>query len=306
MASFSLSELHAEVRDTATRYAREVLAKHADAIDGGGPVPEAVAESLAELGFWGIATDEARGGAGFDALAYALVVEALATASPSVARRVAAHAGPALAGLARTDRDLEGLCAGEAFATYVAGLSPAPAALYVTAEGVAEEAELAPVDPMGHRGAGLARVRVGTVTPFTGGGDEPRAWHDLGLGALALGSARAAMDAAIAYAKERNQFGRPIADFQAIQWKIADGLTALEGAALLVMRAARSLDGTDAALARAVATRAGLVATDHALQIHGGYGYTREYPVERHLRSVRMVGGVDAARARVAAARAVS
>ena len=301
MTSFALPELHTEVRETALRFAREVLAKHAEPIDGGEPVPDAIAGQLAELGFWGIATDESRGGVGFDALAYALVIEALATGSPSVARRVAVHAGPALAGLARTDRDLEGLCGGEHFATFVAGLTPAPAEVYVTASGVATDATVETIDPMGHRGAGLARVTAGEVTPFATEGDDPIVWHDLGLAALALGSARAAMDAAMGYAKERKQFGRPIADFQAIQWKIADSLMAIEGAALLVHRAALSLDAADAAMARAATVRAGLVATDHALQIHGGYGYTREYPVERHLRSLRMVGGVDAARTSVAA-----
>lgn len=300
MTSFALSELHTEVRDTALRFAREGLSKHAESIDGGEPIPDAIRSQLSELGFWGIATDEERGGVGFDALAYALVVEALASGSPSVARRVAVHAGPALAGLARTDRDLEALCGGEGFATYVDGLTPAPADVYVTPTGVAADAKVEAVDPMGHRGAGLARVTVGTVSPFGADGDEPAVWHDLGLAALALGSARAAMDAAVAYAKERKQFGRPIADFQAIQWKIADGVMAIDAAALLVHKAAISLDAADAAQARAVAVRAGLSATDHALQIHGGYGYTREYPVERHLRSVRMVGGVDAARVAVA------
>jgi alkylation response protein AidB-like acyl-CoA dehydrogenase len=303
MTSFALPELHTEVRSAALRFAREVLSRHAEAIDGGEPVPEAIQGQLAELGFWGIATAEERGGIGLDALAYALVVEALASGSPSVARRVAVHAGPALAGLARTERDLEPFCGGEAFATYVDGLSPAPAALYVTADGVAEEASVDAVDPMGHRGAGLARVTVGALTPFASEGAAPAVWHDLGLAAVALGSARAATDAAIAYGKERRQFGRPITDFQAIQWKIADAVTAIEGAALLVHRAAATLAPSHAALARAVAVRAGLVATDHALQIHGGYGYTREYPVERHLRSVRMVGGVDAARVTVAADR---
>ncbi len=300
MTSFVLPELHTEVRETALRFSREVLSKHAETIDAGEPVPPAISDQLAELGFWGIATDEERGGVGFDALAYVLVVEALATGAPSVARRVAVHAGPALAGLARTERDLEAFCGGDAFATFVSGLSPAPADAYVTATGVATGAQVDAVDTMGHRGAGLARVTPGDVTPFGAEGDDPAVWHDLGLAALALGSARAAMDAGIEYAKERKQFGRPIADFQAIQWKIADGVMAIDGAALLVHKAAFSLDAADAAQARAVAVRAGLSATDHALQIHGGYGYTREYPVERHLRSVRMVGGVDAARVTIA------
>jgi len=303
MTRFALPELHVEVRQAALRFAREGLATHAEAIDGGEPIPETIRTQLAELGFWGIATAEDRGGIGLDALAYVLVVEALATGCPSVARRVAVHAGPALAGLARTGADLEPFCTGERFATYVAGLTPAPAAAYVTEGGVAETASVEPVDPMGHRGAGLARVSAEPLTPFAKDGPSPRVWHDLGLAAVALGSARAAMDAAIAYGKERKQFGRPLTDFQAIRWKIADGVLAIDAAELLVQRAATSLSATEAALARAMAVRAGLSATDDALQIHGGYGYTCEYPVERHLRSVRMVGGVDAARVAVAAER---
>ena len=306
MTSFALPELHAEVRETALRFARQVLAPVAERIDGGAPIPESVAGQLAELGFWGLATDEERGGVGLDGLAYVLVVEALAGGSPSVARRLAAHAGPALAGLAHTGHDLEPFCAGEVYATFLPSahsLAPAPAALYVTPTGVADLANVALVDTMGHRGAGLARVQPPEVTPFEAElAAELGAWHDLGLAAIALGSGRAALDAAIAYAKERKQFGRAIAEFQAIQWKIADGATALDAAELLIRRAALSLDPAGAAAARAMAVRGGLEAADHALQIHGGYGYTREYPVERHLRSVRMAGDADAGRKTVAAA----
>lgn len=107
--------------------------------------------------------------------------------------------------------------------------------------------------------------------------------------ALAVGIARAAFDAGNVYAAERKQFGRPLTDFQAIQWMIADGATELDAARLLYRRAAMLLDAgepatAEAAMARIFATEKAQAACDRALQMHGGYGYTRDYPVERHWR----------------------
>ncbi|HJK92247.1 MAG TPA: acyl-CoA dehydrogenase family protein, partial [Polyangiaceae bacterium LLY-WYZ-15_(1-7)] len=128
-----------------------------------------------------------------------------------------------------------------------------------------------------------------------------RAWDDLGRAALCLGAARGALDAAVAYSKERKQFGRPISAFQAIQWKIADGVTELEAARLLMLRAAVTprLEGAD--MAAAMAGQVAVRVCSEAPQVHGGYGYTAEYPVERPLRAVRMLAQPDAARASVAA-----
>ncbi len=110
--------------------------------------------------------------------------------------------------------------------------------------------------------------------------------------AIACGLGRAALSSAIAYAKEREQFGQPIAQFQAIQWKLADAATGLDGAALLVHDAAARLDANrpaSAAAARALvfAGAKAAAAAHDALQIHGGYGYVSDFPVERHLRDAR-------------------
>jgi alkylation response protein AidB-like acyl-CoA dehydrogenase len=110
--------------------------------------------------------------------------------------------------------------------------------------------------------------------------------------AIAVGVGRAALDAALAYAAERTQFGKPLSAFQAMQWMIADSATELDAARLLVRRAAHLLDEGDdaageAAMARLFAVRAAEAATDRALQMHGGYGYTTEYPVERLWRDAR-------------------
>ena len=98
---------------------------------------------------------------------------------------------------------------------------------------------------------------------------------------------------AIAYAKDRQAFGKPIAEFQAIQWKLADARTELDAAELLIRRAAWLCDrgqpyGVEAAMAKLWASEAATRACNDALQIHGGYGYTREFDVERHLRDVKL------------------
>jgi len=115
----------------------------------------------------------------------------------------------------------------------------------------------------------------------------------ISIGALALGLGRAAHEAAVRYARDRKQFGGSIADFQAIQWMIADSATELEAARLLVWKAATIKDKglsstTESAMAKLFASEAAMRACDRAIQIHGGYGYTREYPVERMWRDVKL------------------
>ncbi len=116
----------------------------------------------------------------------------------------------------------------------------------------------------------------------------------IGISSQAIGIATAAHEAAIAYAKDRRQFDRPIADFQAIQWMIADSDTELAAARLLTLRAASLKErgerafSREAAAAKVFASEAAWRICDRALQIHGGYGYVRDYPVERHLRDVRV------------------
>ena len=116
----------------------------------------------------------------------------------------------------------------------------------------------------------------------------------IGIGALAIGLGRASLETAIGYAKERKQFGRPIADFQMIQWRLARARTELDAARLLVHRAAALADAglrfTDAASkAKLYASEAATRAADSSLQVLGGYGYLADFPVERHLRDVRLM-----------------
>jgi alkylation response protein AidB-like acyl-CoA dehydrogenase len=116
----------------------------------------------------------------------------------------------------------------------------------------------------------------------------------LNIGACSLGGARACYEAAREYLLERRQFGQRLADFQALQFKLADMATELDAARLMLRRAAQSLDNgaPDAtlhcAMAKRLATDAGFHVCNEALQLHGGYGYLRDFPIERHLRDVRV------------------
>lgn len=115
----------------------------------------------------------------------------------------------------------------------------------------------------------------------------------IGIGSQATGIATAALEEAVAYARDRHQFGKAISEFQAIQWMLADSQTELDAAKLLVLRAAKMKeDGVpfsrEAAMAKVYASEAAMRITNRAVQVHGGYGYTREFAAERHLRDARV------------------
>ncbi len=115
----------------------------------------------------------------------------------------------------------------------------------------------------------------------------------IGIAAQALGIAAGALNLSIKYAKERKTFGKPIADHQAIQFKLADMHTKIQAARLLVYKAARDKDlGYDyvesAAMAKLYASEVAMWATTEAVQIHGGYGYVREFHVERMMRDAKI------------------
>ncbi len=115
----------------------------------------------------------------------------------------------------------------------------------------------------------------------------------LGIASQALGIARAAYEASLAYSKERVQFGRPIASNQAIQWKLADMATRIDAARLLIWRAAQLKDAKapyskEASMAKVYASETAMWAATEAIQIHGGNGYTKDYPVERYFRDAKI------------------
>lgn len=135
---------------------------------------------------------------------------------------------------------------------------------------------------VGEEGAGLPN----TLAVLDGG--------RIGIGALAVGLAQAAFEHAVAYAKERQTFGRPIAEYQAIQWMLADAATEIQAARWLVYQAAwlKSLNRpftAAASMAKLFATEMAERVCRNAIQVFGGYGYSREYPVERIYRDARLM-----------------
>ena len=150
-----------------------------------------------------------------------------------------------------------------------------------TAELVFEDLEVRPANVIGEVHSGFRD----TMRNLAGG--------RISIAALAVGIGRGALEEAIAYAKERHQFGQPISSFQAIQWMIADSGTELDAASLLTFRAAYRKDSgkpfvQEAAIAKLFASEAAMRSTIKAVQIFGGYGYTREYPVERTMRDAKL------------------
>lgn len=151
-----------------------------------------------------------------------------------------------------------------------------------TAEIVMEDVRVPRENLLGKRGEGFKQF----MQALDGG--------RISIGALSVGIAQACLDEALAYARERVQFGRPISKFQAIQFKLADMATAVELSRLAVYRAAWLKDQglpftREAAMAKLFASETAVKAALEAVQIFGGYGYTKEYPVERYLRDAKLM-----------------
>jgi alkylation response protein AidB-like acyl-CoA dehydrogenase len=116
----------------------------------------------------------------------------------------------------------------------------------------------------------------------------------IGIAALSVGLAQGAYEAARSYAKERRQFGQPIAAFQAIQWKLADAATKIEASRLLTYRAAYLKDRgkrmtKESAMAKLYASETAVRVADDCVQIHGGYGFVKDYPAEKYFRDVKLL-----------------
>ncbi|MFQ5669747.1 MAG: acyl-CoA dehydrogenase [Acidobacteriota bacterium] len=150
-----------------------------------------------------------------------------------------------------------------------------------TAELVMENCRVPREQMLGQRGDGF----VNALQILDGG--------RISIAALAVGIARGAYEAALRYSKERVQFGKTISSFQAIQWKLADMATEIDAARLLVQQAADLKDrGEDvnkaASMAKLFASEVAVRVTNEAVQVHGGYGYTKDYPVEKFYRDAKI------------------
>jgi alkylation response protein AidB-like acyl-CoA dehydrogenase len=150
-----------------------------------------------------------------------------------------------------------------------------------TAEMVFNDARIPKENILGEEGAGLRQM----LTTLDAG--------RLGIGAQAIGIGRAVLEEALEYAKVREQFGKPISAFQAIQWKLADMATELDAAELLLLRAAWLQDNgrpfeKESAMAKMYASDITMRAAVEGVQILGGYGYCKDFPMERHMRDAKI------------------
>ncbi|WP_338694306.1 acyl-CoA dehydrogenase family protein [Streptomyces sp. Q6] len=167
----------------------------------------------------------------------------------------------------------------------------------------------APEKKMGMKGSPTAQVHFDGVriSDTRRIGDEGQGFQialsaldsgRLGIAACAIGVAQAALDAAVAYAKDRSQFGHPIADFQGLRFMLADMATQIEAGRALYLSAARLRDAgrpfsKQAAMAKLLCTDAAMKVTTDAVQVFGGYGYTADFPVERFMREAKVLQIVE-------------
>jgi len=355
-----LKDEHFQVRETARRFADEVVAPRARDLDENEEFPHDIVRRMAELGFLGLPFPEKYGGAGLDTLAYAIAVEEIARACGSTAITLAAHVslgcGPVYgAGTeAQKLKFLVPMARGEALGAF--GLTEPGAGsdaagtltraervngawrvngskIYITNGSVAKYITFTARTEAGKGTRGISAFILDTATPgFRVGkrekkmglhgsdtveivfedcvvpeenliGDPAGGFKEfmrtltggrISIGALALGLAQGAYEHSLAHAKQRKQFGQPIASFQAIQFMLADMATGIEAARALVYQAAVLKDmgreyAKQASMAKLFASETGNWVTDKAIQIHGGMGYCRDVPVERMHRDAKLM-----------------
>ena len=354
----ALSDTHQQIQEMAAQFADDVVRPEAGELDRQARFPREMYEEMGRLGLFGITVPEEFGGAGFDVIAYALVMEELSRGYASVADQCGLIE---LIGTLLTEHGTDGqrqkllkpVLKAETLVAYCltepeAGTDVAGIRTKVRRSGdgwildggkiwihnapVADIGfVLARTDPdAGHRGMSVfavdlhaegvgrssAEKKMGQCASQVGAltfsevrlekdaliGQEGRGFHivmslldkgRVGIAALAVGIAQAAMDAAIEYAADRRQFGRPIAEFQGIQWKLADMAKDISAARLLTRDAAEKLDRGERAvmacsMAKCFAADTAVARTSDALQIFGGSGYIRGFEVERLYRDARI------------------
>ncbi|WP_164122198.1 MULTISPECIES: acyl-CoA dehydrogenase [Sphingobacterium] len=355
---FELSEEHKMIRSAAREFAQE-LKNGVIQRDEEAQFPYEFVKKMGDLGFMGIMTSAAYGGAGMDTLAYVLALEEIAKIDASTAVIMSAHNSLVLWGLEtygteeQKQKYLIPLAKGEklgAFALSEPEAGSDASSQHTTATDQGDHYLLngtknwitnggnadiylviAQTHPeLGHKGINVLILEKGSKG-FTIGPKENKMGirssdtHSLlfsdvvvpkenrigedgfgfkfamktldggriGIAAQALGIAAGAYDLALAYAQERKTFGTPIANHQAIQFKLADMEVDIEAARLLTYRAAWTKDqqrpyGKEAAIAKLHASEVAMKHTVEAVQIHGGYGYVKEYHVERLMRDAKI------------------
>ncbi|HET9554290.1 MAG TPA: acyl-CoA dehydrogenase [Anaeromyxobacteraceae bacterium] len=357
--NFELTDEQRQVKELCRDFAENELRPHAKAWDEGHVFPAEAVKKLGEMGLLGVAVPSEWGGAGMDAVTYALAMEEISRgcAGTGVIMSVnnSLYCDPVLkygtdeqrttllAPFARGEKlgafaltePMSGSDASEMKTTAVAHgddwvlngaknfITNGPQADAVLVFAVTDRAKghkgisafIVPADAKGFtRGKPDDKVGIrasGTCSLFFEECVLPRRYllgqagdgfkiamgtldgGRIGIAAQALGIARAAFEEARAYAKERHAFGQPIAKLQAIQLMLADMATELDAARLLVLRAAAMKDrgqrhSAESAMAKLYASEMSERVTSKAIQIHGGYGYTKDFDVERHWRDSRI------------------
>jgi alkylation response protein AidB-like acyl-CoA dehydrogenase len=355
-----LREEHLQVRETARKFADEVVAPRARELDENEEFPTEIVRQLGELGFMGLPYPEKYGGAGLDTLAYAIAVEEVSRVCASTGITLAAHVslgcGPVAANGTEEQKMkfLVPMAKGEAIGAF--GLTEPGAGsdaagtqtraekvaggwkvngekIYITNGSVAKYITFTAVTEPGKGANGISAFILDTATPGYRAGvrekkmglrgsdtvavfledchvpegnllGDPRggfkafmrtlAGGRISIGAMALGIAQGAFEHAREYAKQRRQFNQPIANFQAVQFMLADMATKIEASRLLVYHAAVLKDAgqpyvKEASMAKLFASESANWVTDKAIQIYGGMGYMREVPVERMHRDAKLM-----------------
>jgi hypothetical protein len=353
-----LTDTHREIRETARRFAADVIRPRAEALDREEAFPADIYKAMGRLGLFGITTPAELGGAGLDTLSYALVMEALSHGYASVADQcglyelvttlLAQHGTPE-----QQRRWLPGLLSAELAPAYCiteADAGSDVSNIKTSAERTAEGWRLSGAKlwihnaPVANLGFVLARTdkaagkrgmsifiveldrpgvsrgpkehKMGQRASQVGAlhfdavelpadallGTEGRGFHIMmgaldkgrvGIAALAVGIAQAGLEAALDYARTRQQFGQRIADFQGLQWMLADMAKEITAARLLVHHAAAALDSGESAtiacsMAKCFASDMAVAQTANAIQIFGGSGYIRGFEVERLYRDAKI------------------
>jgi len=357
--NFDLSEQHKLLKQTMREFAEREIAPGARERDESARFPHELVPKMAELGLFGVMVLETYGGAGLDALSFAIVIEEIARVDAAVALMLASHnslcaghilgfgseeqkrtylislaSGRQLGAWALTEPEagsgakflksravpqggdwvLNGekifITQGSVAGIYVVMAATEPGcgadgiSAFIVERGRSGLAVGRVENKLGVRASDTAQLRFENVRvpaenllgELNSGYRDALAVLDggrIGIGALAVGIARAALEQSLHYAKQRRQSGQALVEFEAIQWKLADMATEIDGARLLVYRAAElKQKGLPfkrmASQAKLFSSEVAARATTQAIQIHGGAGYMKDLPVERYFRDAKL------------------
>lgn len=356
---FKLNERQEEVKLLARDFSVNEIAPHIMKYDESQEFPYEIAAKLGEMGFLGIIFPEEYGGANFNSIEYAIIIEEISRIDPSVGLIVASHNGLctnhifSFGNEAQKNKYLPDLTTGKKLGAWgltenVSGSDAVSMAtnavkngnhyilngskVFITQGTVGEVTVVTAVtnkenpkkgisafilekgmqgfivgkkeNKLGMRASDTAELIFDNVEVPSENliGKENEGFNQvlkildggrIAIAALSVGIAQGALDAVIKYSKERRQFGKYLADFQATQFKIADMATEIDAARLLVYKAASLKDAgqkynLESSMAKLFASETAVRAANEAVQIHGGYGFIKEFPVEKLYRDVKL------------------